>query len=79
MIYPMYSVKDSKSTFLPPTFDINDATAKRNFLHACNNQESVMSSHSVDFSLYCVGDFNDENGVVSSLPVPRFICNAEVF
>lgn len=34
MITGIYAIKDAKSTFMPCTVDVNDATAVRNFEHA---------------------------------------------
>lgn len=67
MKYPIYAIRDVKSTFTAPTIDFCDATAMRNFCHAIKNSSDVMHSHPQDFSLWKVGEFDNETGAVSSV------------
>ena len=62
MIYGVYSIKDLKSGYLPPTYDINDLCAKRNFEHACLNTDSLFFSHPSDYQLFKVGTFDTDTG-----------------
>lgn len=62
MIYGVYSIKDLKSGYLPPTYDINDLCAKRNFEHACINPDSLFFTHAGDYQLFKVGTFDTELG-----------------
>uniref|UniRef100_A0AAU8B863 Nonstructural protein n=1 Tax=Dulem virus 158 TaxID=3145635 RepID=A0AAU8B863_9VIRU len=64
MIYGIYAIKDAKTTFMPLTCDYNDASAIRNFEHACQEPSSLMRSHAKDFSLWFLGSFNNETGQV---------------
>lgn len=73
MIYGVYAIKDSKTTFMPPTVDYNDATAIRNFSHACNQSDSLMRSHCQDFTLYRIGSFDDESGALDMSVPPAFL------
>lgn len=75
MLYNIYVIKDAKSSFMVPTFDKSDATAKRNFQFACRNKDSLLNSNPNDFALFCVGCFDDETGVVTPF-TPTQICDA---
>ena len=65
MIYGIYSVKDIKTGYLPPTFDMNDLSAMRNFEHACMNEDSLFFTHPADYQLYKVGSFDTETGSIT--------------
>lgn len=64
MITGLYAIKDAKSTFMPCTVDVNDATAIRNFEHAVRQRDSILASHPNDFALYAVGLFDNETGEI---------------
>lgn len=66
MIYGVYSIKDLKSGYLPPTYDINDLCAKRNFEHACSNPDSLFYTHFGDYQLFKVGTFDTELGTFTT-------------
>ena len=65
MIYGVYSIKDLKTGYLPPTYDINDLAAERNFEHACLNPDSLFYTHGSDYQLFKVGTFNTDTGSFS--------------
>lgn len=60
----VYAVKDLKSTYMQPTFDVNDQTAIRNFKFAVNNPESLMNFAVKDFALYRIGCYDTESGEI---------------
>lgn len=64
MTYGIYSVKDLKTGYLPPTYDVNDLSAKRNFEHACINPDSLFYTHYGDYQLWKIGTFNTETGEI---------------
>lgn len=66
MIYGMYSVKDLKTGYLPPTYDMNDLSAMRNFEHACMNEDSLFFTHSSDYQLFKVGTFDTETAEITN-------------
>lgn len=76
MITGIYAIKDAKSTFMPCTVDVNDATAIRNFEHAVRQPDSILASHPNDFALYVVGDYNNETGKILPVYPPRQLCDA---
>lgn len=70
----VYSVFDSKlATFGRPWYEMTDAAAIRVFSDAVNdgsNPNNQWYKHPEDFSLYCLGDFEDESGAIDKkLPV----------
>lgn len=67
MIYGVYCIRDVQAGYMSPTVDINDNTAKRNFVHAIKATNGIMNSHPHDFELYKIGEFDSESGRVISL------------
>lgn len=71
MIYGVYSIFDSAAgVFTAPTIDISDASAIRAFQQALANSGSVMNFKPDDFSLYQIGSFDVETGVLSPITPP---------
>lgn len=71
-----YSILDSKScAFSLPFFKINDATAVREFYDAVNapDPKNMYWSHAEDFSLYLIGEYDDELGKLESR-LPESLC-----
>lgn len=64
MTYGIYAIKDAKTTFMPANVDYNDASAIRNFEHAVRQSDSLLCSHPADFSLWRVGQFDNEHGEI---------------
>lgn len=75
MKYPMYSIKDAKVGFTPPTCDQSDQSAIRGFGLAVNNGDGVMNYSPNDFDLYKVGEFDSEKGTIEKM-IPEFIVSA---
>lgn len=70
MIYGLYSMRDAKTGFMAPQCEPNDQAAIRNFHHAVlNSDQSLLKSHPQDFSLYLVGKFDSDSGIID-LVVP---------
>lgn len=76
MIYGVYAMRDVKVGFLTPTFDVNDQSAQRNFCHAVLSTDSILSSFANDFSLYKLGEFDSDTGVLDPLPLPVHLFDA---
>lgn len=73
MIYNLYSIRDSKTGFMMPTYDINDQSASRAFAHVCVNSHDVLSSFVKDFDLYRIAEFDSESGVVQPVSPIQFV------
>lgn len=76
MLTGIYAIKDAKSTFMPCTVDVNDATAVRNFEHAVRQPDSILASHPNDFALFKVGEYDNESGVIAPVFPPKLLCDA---
>ena len=79
----VYCIKDCKVGWLTPTVDSNDATAARNFVHAMKNTNSILYTHSKDFDLWKIGEFDSDTGVISGILPCELVfegasCEAEV-
>lgn len=72
MKYNIYSIRDVHTGFMSPAIDQNDASAVRNFRHAAMQSQSLMHSHTKDYDLFCVGEFDTDTGVINSC-IPRLV------
>lgn len=73
MKFNAYSIRDSKTGFLQPTFEVNDQVAMRNFSHAVQNSDSILFTHARDFDLYKIGNFDSDTGRLMPVEVPVLI------
>lgn len=74
MTYNIYAIKDDATTFLVPTIDSTDAQAIRHFKFALTNSEnSIMYFCKSDFSLYKIGTYDNESGVITPFAVPHLV------
>lgn len=63
MVLVAYSVHDSVAQFFgSPFFCKTDGEARRLFADACKDSRSNLSEHPTDFSLYRLGQFDDNSG-----------------
>ena len=74
MKYPIFSIYDSVTRqYSIPAIHSNDAAAMRNFAEVFKD---VFQPE--DYSLYCIGEFDNENGTVSSID-SYVVCRATDF
>ena len=60
-----YVVHDSAAeAFLPPFFLHTDGIAKRIFADACNDPDHQFGANPQDYTLFFVGEFDDEFGTL---------------
>lgn len=70
----VFAVYDKKSEFFgTPFFAVNEGVAKRNFDALVNDGESFVSKYPDDYSLYCIGDYDDVKGKIVGYEVPQLI------
>lgn len=73
----IYSVFDKKACYHKSYFfERSDAEAVRQFQRAVNDSRTDLNMFSNDFDLYCVGEFDINNGVVSGFNPIKFVCAA---
>lgn len=84
MVYSLYAIYDKVSgQYGSPTPHVNEASARRWFLHCVNVNEMAEPT---DFQLFYLGVFDTSSGkLLSSLDddsvfccYPTFVCNGEV-
>lgn len=81
MVLKVFSVFDAKlASFGRPWYELTEASAIRVFTDAVNddsNQNNQWFKHPEDFSLFHIGEFNDETGNVEPcLPVSLVTASA---
>lgn len=65
MIVQAYSLFDSKAKlFSQPFFALNDAVAKRMCAATANDEKSSLAQHPEDYSLFHIGEFDDDKGLL---------------
>lgn len=63
MLLYAYSIFDKKAlTYSPPFYGVAHGQAVRSVMDACADPNSNLGRHPADFTLYCVGQFNDATG-----------------
>lgn len=71
MVTPMYSIYDERSKmYQAPVVRMNDSVAMRDFETSVKS-EGMMAKFPEDFSLFCVGAWDDEKGVVVAVAPSR--------
>lgn len=77
MTFGIYAIQDLKSTFMTPTIDQNDATARRNFEHAVVSGNNVFFTHAEDFRLMKLGEYDNDTGRILSYDIPQLVCDGK--
>lgn len=75
----VFSVYDEKAVaYATPFFMSNTAQAVRAFSDVACDPSTMIAKHSSDYSLYRIGEYDDQSGCILSY-VPVFICKAVEF
>ncbi len=75
----IYAMRDQRTGYLQPTFEQNDASAVRNFEHALMNTDSLINSHTEDFSVYRLGEYDTCTGVIKPEKSPVLVLDGKSF
>lgn len=77
----LYSIKDNISnTFGRIMEQNNNPEAIRSFTDIVGNPESTVSKHPKDYTLYKLGEFDTETGIITtSKSIPTELANGENF
>ena len=70
MNFGVYAIRDLKVGFQSVTIQPNDATAVRGFESTVLSSDSVLFTHSEDFSLFKLGEFDQDSGRLIPLDLP---------
>jgi len=77
MLTNAYTVYDVKSlTYSPPFFAVSHGAAVRMFSDIANDTNTSVGRHPADYSLYCIGQFNDAVGVMLPNDIREHISDA---
>lgn len=52
---------------------LHDGQAMRDFTDQICSPQSHLSKHPEDYKLYCLGEYDDNSGVLVSFPQPEFL------
>lgn len=79
MVIGIFSMKDQLNGFMNVFPETNTDMAKRGFLHglASADATSLFYSNPQDYSLYRIGDFDTESGMITVYPTPLFVVGGE--
>lgn len=73
-ILKAFSILDSKAAaYGRPMFFPTDAMAVRSLADAVADEKSDLARHAPDFSMYCVGSFDEASGQLTSLSAPVYV------
>ena len=65
MIFKIFVVYDSKAGFYnKPFFEQSTGLAVRGFSDACNDKDTQLFKHASDFTLFEIGEFDSQSGVI---------------
>lgn len=70
MKFGIYAVRDVKVGFQSISVQPNDSVAVRGFESTVINSDSVLFTHSEDFSLFKLGEFDQDSGRLIPLDLP---------
>lgn len=73
MKYPMFAIRDVKTTFFPPQVNQNEEDAIRGFAMMVNNPSGVIGFAPKDFDLFKVAVFDTEKGVVEPVTPIEYV------
>lgn len=77
MLLHAYTVYDNKSlTYSPPFFAVQDGVATRMFQDLVNDTNTSVGQHPADYTLYCVGTFNDATAQLEPTAPKRHLTDA---
>ena len=80
MVIKIFSIQDKVTgIFSQPHFVAHKGQMLRMFSDEVNNPESMFSKHPADFSLYYLGEYDDNAGCIAPVAQPEFICCASEF
>lgn len=64
----IYTVYDSKAlAFMQPFYSERHEVAQRHFAAAANDINTDIGRYSTDYTLFCIGEFDDQSGIITPL------------
>lgn len=79
MKYPVYSIQDTKTSFLPPQVAENEGQIVRQFAQLVNTPGSLQGFAPGDFNLYHIGSFDTLTGAMIPIsPIVLVVTGAQL-
>lgn len=76
MKHKAFAIWDAKAeAYLPSFVTISSATAMREIADIVNRPEHQFNKHSQDFTLYEIGEYDDQKGCYENLLGPKSLIN----
>lgn len=75
----VYVIRDQRTSYMTPSVDYNDQSAIRNFEHAVLQKDSLFNTHAEDYSLYRIGEYDNQTGRISPEESPVLILDGKDF
>lgn len=77
MVYEVFSVYDSQvKVYMKPFCDVSKAMAHRGFIAAVNDSNLPIGKDAHAYSLFHIGQFDDETGRYENLHIPELVVSA---
>lgn len=77
MRYGLFAIYDAQvKTFMRPFFAMTVGQAERSFGDGVRHPDSDYGKHPHDYSMFKLGEFDDESGLLYSEQAPVHCCNA---
>lgn len=74
----IYAMRDRLTGFMNPTIEDNDAVAMRSFERAILAEFRDDKGYEADYSLWLIGYYRTEDGVITSVDPERLLTGEEV-
>lgn len=76
-IYKVWAVRDDKAkAFSPPQLAKTLGTAERDFRGILGNKDTLPAKNPEDFSMFELGEYDEDKGLMIPLDTPRHIAKA---
>lgn len=76
MTQKLYAIYDNKASyFMTPWPCRNEGLARREFASACQNPDSALGKFPSDYVLHEIGEYNDNDAVITGTQPPARICD----
>lgn len=75
----VFVIKDEKAGFAEPFIQPNELVAIRNFSQTCLNKETNLAKFPEDYSLWLIGEFDHDTGVIERYKNLTKIADAKTY
>lgn len=77
MLTNAYAIYDNKAlVYGTPFFAPTDGSAVRSFQELANDTRTTVGTHPGDFTMFCVGTYDDQKGILTGMSPVRHVADA---